>query len=171
MPRQHTAVVAWTKFCSDHFIIIQMRVRWKFHRIWILVKKLSVKWAPGLKYIYSYCIYTSIQWKYIQGSFSSKYLLNTIQWYVHIQVLELMQMHPKERLRQVIMTASWFDVVSGILVAHCTTTPFLHLRTAPHVNSGGCYSIRVRDVRGTVAPSPTVYGITLQQQTGSRRKW
>ena len=30
---------------------------------------------------------------------------------INIQVLELMQMHPKERLRRVILTASWFIAI------------------------------------------------------------
>ena len=38
--------------------------------------------------------------------------LNHFVQYVIIQVLELMQMHPKERLRRVILTASWFIAIN-----------------------------------------------------------
>ena len=42
-----TAVVPCAKFCSDHFIRIWMTVKWNLHRIWIVMKKLLMKWAPG----------------------------------------------------------------------------------------------------------------------------
>ena len=38
-----TAVVPCTKFCSDHYIRIKMRVKRNFHRIWIAMEKLLVK--------------------------------------------------------------------------------------------------------------------------------
>ena len=42
------------------------------------------------------------------------------------------------------------------------TTPFLHIQFG-NVNTWGCYSICVNDVRGTEAPSPAVYGDALAQ--------
>ena len=42
-----TAVVPCTKFCSDHCIRIEMRVKRNFHRIWIAMEKALVKWGPG----------------------------------------------------------------------------------------------------------------------------
>ena len=42
-----TAVVPCTKFCSDHYIRIEMRVKRDFHRIWIAMEKLLVKRGPG----------------------------------------------------------------------------------------------------------------------------
>ena len=39
----NTAVVPCTKFCSDHCIKIEMRVKWNFHRIWIAMEKPLVK--------------------------------------------------------------------------------------------------------------------------------
>ena len=38
-----TAVVPCTKFCSDHWIRIDVRVKRNFHRIWIAMKKPLVK--------------------------------------------------------------------------------------------------------------------------------
>ena len=40
------AVVSCANFCSDQFIRIWARTK-KTHRIWIMMEKLSVKWAPG----------------------------------------------------------------------------------------------------------------------------
>ena len=40
------AVMPCAKFCSDHFIRIWMRGKWNFHRIWIVMERLLVKWAP-----------------------------------------------------------------------------------------------------------------------------
>ena len=42
-----TAVVPCAKFCSDHCIRIEVRVKWNFHRIWIAMEKPLVKRAPG----------------------------------------------------------------------------------------------------------------------------
>ena len=42
-----TAVVPYAKFCGDHCIRIEMRVKQNFHRIWIAMKKPLVKRAPG----------------------------------------------------------------------------------------------------------------------------
>ena len=44
--------------------------------------------------------------------------------YMHVsmkQVLELMQMHPKERLGRVILTASWFDNINMGYGFHTST--------------------------------------------------
>ena len=41
-----TAVVPCTKFCSDHCIRIEVRVKRYFHRIWIAMEKTLVKRAP-----------------------------------------------------------------------------------------------------------------------------
>ena len=41
-----TAVMPCTKFCSDHCIRIEVRVKRNFHRIWIAMEKLSVKRVP-----------------------------------------------------------------------------------------------------------------------------
>ena len=41
-----TAVVPCTKFCSDHCIRIEMRVKQNFHRIWIAMVKSLVKRPP-----------------------------------------------------------------------------------------------------------------------------
>ena len=40
-----TAVVPCTKFCSDHYIRIEVRVKRNFHRIWIAIEKPLVKRA------------------------------------------------------------------------------------------------------------------------------
>ena len=44
MPR--TAVVSCAKFCSDHCIRIDVKVKRHFHRIWIAMEKPLVKRAP-----------------------------------------------------------------------------------------------------------------------------
>ena len=41
------AVVPCTKFCSDHCIRIEVRVKRNFHQIWIAMEKPLVKRAPG----------------------------------------------------------------------------------------------------------------------------
>ena len=41
----------------------------------------------------------------------SKFRLSKSKFFI-VQVLELMQMHPKERLRRVILTASWFIAIN-----------------------------------------------------------
>ena len=41
-----TAVVQCTKFCSKHYIRIEVRVKWNFHRIWIAMEKPLVKRGP-----------------------------------------------------------------------------------------------------------------------------
>ena len=66
------AVVPCAKYCSDHFISIWMGAKWNFHRIWIVMEKLLVKWAPGsycniyIKYInfFAFCIIiTANRWQ------------------------------------------------------------------------------------------------------------
>ena len=42
------AVVACAKFCCDMVISNWIRAKWNFHRIWIVMEKSLVKWAPGL---------------------------------------------------------------------------------------------------------------------------
>ena len=42
----------------------------------------------------------------------NKYIIQNKNEYYDEQVLELMQMHPKERLRRVILTASWFIAIN-----------------------------------------------------------
>ena len=42
-----TGVVSCTKFCSDHCISIEMRVKRNFHRIWIAIENPLVKRGPG----------------------------------------------------------------------------------------------------------------------------
>ena len=42
-----TAVVPCTKFCSDHSIRLEMRVKQNFHRIWNATEKPLVKRGPG----------------------------------------------------------------------------------------------------------------------------
>ena len=42
-----TAVVPCTKFCSDHGIGVEVRVKRNFHRIWIAMEKPLVKRGPG----------------------------------------------------------------------------------------------------------------------------
>ena len=42
-----TAVVPCTKFCSDHCIRIELRVKRNFHRIWIVMEEPLVKRGPG----------------------------------------------------------------------------------------------------------------------------
>ena len=44
-----TAVVPCTKFCGDHCIRSEVRVKRNFHRIWITMEKPLVKRAPGLR--------------------------------------------------------------------------------------------------------------------------
>ena len=41
------AVVACAKFCCDMVISNWIRAKWNFHRIWIVMEKSLVKWAPG----------------------------------------------------------------------------------------------------------------------------
>ena len=48
---------------------------------------------------------TGPEWDFLYGT-TKKVIDN------QIQVLELMQMHPKERLRRVILTASWFIAIN-----------------------------------------------------------
>ena len=43
-----TAVVPCTKFCSDHCIRIEVRVKRNFHRIWIAMEKPLLERAPGM---------------------------------------------------------------------------------------------------------------------------
>ena len=43
-----TAVVSCTKFCSDHYVKMEVRVKWTFHQIQIAMEKNLVKWAPAL---------------------------------------------------------------------------------------------------------------------------
>ena len=45
-----TAVVPCAKFCSDHCIRIEVRVKQNVHRIWIAMDKLLVKRGPGNHY-------------------------------------------------------------------------------------------------------------------------
>ena len=44
-----TAVVPYTKFCSDHGNGVEVRVKRNFHRIWIAMEKPLVKRGPGFK--------------------------------------------------------------------------------------------------------------------------
>ena len=79
----NTAVVPCTKFCSDHRIRSEMRVKRNFHRIWIaretpLVKRGSGPhffqmvfyvgvvwgWGSSLKLFMCYCTWYSCFWKY-----------------------------------------------------------------------------------------------------------
>ena len=41
------AVVACAKFCCDMVTSNWIRAKWNFHRIWIVMDKSLVKWAPG----------------------------------------------------------------------------------------------------------------------------
>ena len=41
------AVVSWAKFCSNHFVRIDLRAKSNFHQMWIVMVKTLVKWAPG----------------------------------------------------------------------------------------------------------------------------
>ena len=43
-----TTVVPYAKFCSDHCIRIEIRVKRNSHRIWIAMEKPLVKRGPGL---------------------------------------------------------------------------------------------------------------------------
>ena len=44
---QSTAVLLYAKFCSDHLIRFRMTAKWNFHRIWIVMEKMLVKWTLG----------------------------------------------------------------------------------------------------------------------------
>ena len=58
-----TAVVPCTKFCSDHCIRIEVRVKRNFHRIWIAMEKPSVKRAPAwLRMACVECVVLSTYW-------------------------------------------------------------------------------------------------------------
>ena len=46
-----TAVVPCTKFCSDHCIRIETRVKRSFHRIWVAMGESLVKRCPGQIYL------------------------------------------------------------------------------------------------------------------------
>ena len=48
MPWQHIAVVSCTKFCSDHCVGIEARVKQNFHRIWMAIENPLVKCAAVL---------------------------------------------------------------------------------------------------------------------------
>ena len=41
------AVVACAKFCCNMITSDWMRVKWNFHRIWIVIEKSLVEWIPG----------------------------------------------------------------------------------------------------------------------------
>ena len=41
-----TAVMSCAKFCGDHLVRIVLRAKQHFRRIWIVMEKTSVKWAP-----------------------------------------------------------------------------------------------------------------------------
>ena len=49
-----TAVVPCTKFCSDHCIRIELRVKRNFHRIWIAIEKPLVKRGPDNQWAMHY---------------------------------------------------------------------------------------------------------------------
>ena len=56
------AVVACAKFCCDMVISNWIRAKWNVHRIWIVMEKSLMKWAPG-------------QWKgprYISGTITGQ---------------------------------------------------------------------------------------------------
>ena len=41
------AFVACAKFCCDMITSNWIKAKWNFHRIWIVMEKLLVKWVPG----------------------------------------------------------------------------------------------------------------------------
>ena len=67
-----TAVVPCTKFCSDHCIRIEMRVKRNFHRIWIAMEK------PLLKRLVILCK-EGRRWKIKSNMISLKHLLREQQ--------------------------------------------------------------------------------------------
>ena len=44
----NTVVVSCAKFCSHHFVIIEVAAKRNSHQIWIAIEKLLVKWVCGL---------------------------------------------------------------------------------------------------------------------------
>ena len=68
-----TAVVSCTKFCSNHFIRLEMRVKRNFHRNWNAMEKPLVKWGPGPVWLtvhlsdrsYLLCTDSSFEWIHI----------------------------------------------------------------------------------------------------------
>ena len=63
------AVVAGAKVCSNHFMIMWVRVEWNFCGPWSLMEKLLVKWAPGLTLFVRvnwlgllFCLITTLWW-------------------------------------------------------------------------------------------------------------
>ena len=78
MPRQHSCRAMY-KFCSDHCIRIEMRVKRHFHRIWIAMEKLLVKrgpWAMLTQHL-------RYAWEQMSVRFESKYTN-----FIHTDVFE-----------------------------------------------------------------------------------
>ena len=61
---------------------------------------------------YSILLTGSVQ-PHAPDTYIATYTLQACQTIDMEQVLELMQMHPKERLRSVILIASWFNAIDG----------------------------------------------------------
>ena len=72
-----TAVVPCTKFCSDHCIRIEMRVKRNFHRILIAMEK-TVKRGLG-----GYLKLHSLQWRHVRIKASQITNNSTVQKFVH----------------------------------------------------------------------------------------
>ena len=66
-----TAVVPCTKFCSNHCIRIEVRVKRNFHRIWIAMEKPLVKRGPGPVQIDRVCSCTKHMAIFMAGAWTS----------------------------------------------------------------------------------------------------
>ena len=63
-----TAVVPCAKFCSDHSIRLEMRVKRNFHRIWNAMEKPLVKRGPGDDLVTSGIAFTmvgQVPWRHV----------------------------------------------------------------------------------------------------------
>ena len=80
-----TAVVPCTKFCSNHCIRIEVRVKRNFHRIWIAMENLLVKRAPG-RDVMVLVIKLLVRFVAIHHSVIDNYE-NYFTWYRHLVIL------------------------------------------------------------------------------------
>ena len=89
-------------------LVIRLINCWNFIQIWYDNKMLSSQWDnDNQHFAYIIVIWYLLGMITRQGFLFSCSCMNRCTCCYTKQVLELMQMHPKERLRRVILTASW----------------------------------------------------------------
>ena len=113
-----TAVVPCTKFCSDHFIRIEMRVKRNFHRIWIAMEKPLVKRGPGPVHFGQAAMHSRQTHDVITMSILRQNDVATLFWpnnYVIITPCVRWVMGPYDRWE--------FPFFQGHLTVPCTTLP------------------------------------------------